>query len=98
LFGYQFVITTSERESTGSTITYRRDVIDFKIVREQAGYDKMGYRLFIKKVKSILFGKSSHKMTKQRCEAFFNNDDNFDLPKKAHTDKSKPESNGFFKL
>jgi hypothetical protein len=86
------IVPATQSHHTGSTPTYRKGVIDFGIVREQAGYDKMGYRLFIKKVKFILFGNLSHKMTKKRCEAFFEIDDNFDLPKKekSDTDKSKP--------
>ncbi len=56
-----------------------RDVIDMRVTRILAKYDKSGYKIFLMQMKSILFGDPSVYMTKQRCEEFFDNDDNFDL-------------------
>jgi hypothetical protein len=36
-------------------------------------------KIFLAQMKSILFGNPGIYMTKQRCEEFFDNDDNFDL-------------------
>ena len=44
-----------------------------------ADYDKSGYKNFLMQMRAILFGNRSIRMTKQRCEEFFDNDDNFDL-------------------
>ena len=66
----------------GLTFTRYRSVIDFSLPREpipgvQHTYDKLGYRIFLKNVKYILFGDSRYKMTCGRCEEFFENDANF---------------------
>ncbi|MGA2223235.1 MAG: hypothetical protein ABSH41_02185 [Syntrophobacteraceae bacterium] len=50
-----------------------------RVPRMLAEYDKSGYKIFLRQMKSILFGKPDVRMTKQRCEEFFDNDDNFDL-------------------
>jgi len=56
-----------------------RDVIDMRVPRMLADYDKSGYKIFLRQIKSILFGKPDVRMPKKRCEEFFDNDDNFDL-------------------
>ena len=38
--------------------------------------DKTGYKNFLFALKSILFGNSGERMTKAKCEAFFNDDRN----------------------
>lgn len=55
------------------------DVIDMSVPRRLAKYDKSGYKIFLAQMKTILFGDPGIRMTKQRCEEFFDNDDNFDL-------------------
>jgi len=44
-----------------------------------AKYDKSCDKIFVAQMKAILYGDPSAYMTKQRCEEFFDNDDNFDL-------------------
>ena len=56
--------------------TYKR-TIDLSTPREFAGYDKSGCRHLIHNVKFYLFGSRSAKMTRQRCEEFFDNPANF---------------------
>jgi hypothetical protein len=56
-----------------------RDVIDMRVPRILAKYDKSGYKIFLSQMKSILFRDPGVYMTKRRCEEFFDNDDNFDL-------------------
>lgn len=58
--------------------SFRKDVIDFSVPYGAKSYDKLGYSIFLRRVKYILFGDSSHKMTKQRCETFFSNEDNLE--------------------
>ena len=65
------------------------EVIDMGLPREIARYDKTGYHNFLCAMKAILFGDPSYKMTKRRCEEFFNDDGNFELPE--HEVESRPE-------
>ena len=53
--------------------------IDFYVPRSYAQYDKTGYKNFVSLLKAILFGDPSHRMNRRACEAFFNDDDNFNL-------------------
>jgi hypothetical protein len=55
----------------------RKDVIDLAYPRQFKSYDKLGCRLLLSTLKYILFGSSSCRMTRERCEAFFENDDKF---------------------
>ena len=56
--------------------------IDSYMPRQGKHYDKCGYDLFIRGVKFYCFGNESYRMTKTRCERFFEDDSNFllDLP------------------
>jgi hypothetical protein len=62
----------SDRPNVSSTI-------DFYIPRSLMWNDKTGYKNFVFALKAILFGDRSHRMNRRACEAFFNEDDNFDL-------------------
>ena len=53
--------------------------IDFYVPRSLATYDKTGYKNFVSMLKVILFGDHSHRMNRRACEAFFNDEANFDL-------------------
>jgi hypothetical protein len=53
--------------------------IDFYVPRSLATYDKTGYKDFVSMLKAILFGNSSRRMNRRACEAFFNDEANFDL-------------------
>ena len=55
--------------------------IDMRFLRQISVYDKTGYNNFLSAMKAILFGDKSHKMTKKRCENFFEDEDNFLLEK-----------------
>jgi hypothetical protein len=63
----------------GTSITYRKDKIDMFAVRESKYYDKLGNELMLSAIKQILFGDNKYRMTKKRCEDFFNDDNNFIL-------------------
>jgi hypothetical protein len=62
---------------TGSTPTQRADYIDMSIPRQHKGYDKLGYRIFLRSLKFCLFGSESARVTQQRAESFFDDDSNF---------------------
>lgn len=72
------IVEDSRPKHAGSTITSRSDKIDLKVPYNAKPYDKLGYRLFINSLKFCLFG-STVRMTKTRCEDFFDNEDNFGL-------------------
>lgn len=73
------IVPKSKPSHNGKSPTIRSSVIDFRIVRKISKYDKLGGNLFISQVKHNLFGNSNYRMTKKRCEEFFNNDNNFVL-------------------
>jgi hypothetical protein len=57
----------------------RSETIDMSIPHRAASYDRLGYSLFLRSLKSYLFGDVSYRMTRRRCDAFFENDENFVL-------------------
>lgn len=54
-------------------------VIDFYVPRAAAPYDKTGCKNLVFAFKAIYFGNQSHRLSKQACEDFFNDDANFEL-------------------
>lgn len=73
------LVPVDRRPHEGSTKVFRKSVIDLSIPRKIEGYDKLGYKIFIRDLKIYLFGKKKMKMTKERCEEFYSNDSNFVL-------------------
>ena len=73
------LVPESKPHHKGSSVTFRRSVIDMSLVRQIAKYDKLGYKRLIRDLKHLLFGDSRIRMTKQRCEDFFSDHANFDL-------------------
>ena len=57
---------------------FRGSVIDLSVARSIARYDKCGSRLLVRCAKEILFGSKSYRMTRQRCEEFFDDESNFE--------------------
>ena len=78
-FAYMEIVSASRPDHVGSSITFRSEVIDLSVPRDISSYDKLGGKLLISNLKSCLFGSSNYRMTKKRCEAFFEDDGNFDL-------------------
>ena len=72
------LVPVSRPPHEGSTPTSRRDVIDLSVPRQIADYDKLGYRNLLASVKFYLFGRLDARMTRKRCEEFFENDANFE--------------------
>jgi hypothetical protein len=78
-FACMEIVPASRPDHVGSSDTFRSEVIDLSVLREISSYDKLGGNLLISNLKYYLFGSSSYRMTKARCEAFFEDDGNFDL-------------------
>ena len=57
--------------------TVRKEVIDLKTAHDLAYRDKHGGRLLIADIKYHLFGDTKVKMTKAKCEEFFDHKENF---------------------
>ena len=75
-FGDLNIVPASRPPHVGSSPTFRKPVIDLSVPRQVSKYDKTGGRLIINAVKDLLFG-SGKKLTKQRCEMFFDDESNF---------------------
>jgi hypothetical protein len=71
------IVPRSQPLHYGTTPTLRDSVIDLTFPRQLAHYDKLGCRLLLSSLKFYLFGDSGYRMTKKRCEQFFENDANF---------------------
>ena len=71
------VVPRSRRHHSGGSPTYRLDCFDLSVPRGHADYDKGGYAVLLKDIKTYLFGDPGYRMTKPRCEEFFSNDENF---------------------
>lgn len=78
-FASATVVPRSKPVHEGSSQTYRKPVFDLSFPRKIASYDKLGGKNLIKSLKYYLFGDSKCRMTKERCEEFFDNDANFIL-------------------
>ena len=63
----------------GSSRTSRNDIIDLSVPFSHSRYDKRAGKIIISNLKHVVFGNKSHKMTKERCEEFFNDESNFVL-------------------
>lgn len=78
-FNHMEILPVSRPRHEGSSPTLRLESIDLSVPKEISPYDKHGCKHLISNLKYYLFGSKSYKMTKDRCEAFFEDDDNFDL-------------------
>jgi len=71
------LIPVCRPQHRGATLTKRSDHIDMSIPHQVANYDKLGYKLFLCSMKFYFFGNESLRMTRERCEEFFNDDTKF---------------------
>jgi hypothetical protein len=79
-FGTMSTLPESQADGFGAGSMWTGTVIDMRVPRNIAKHDKTGYKNFIFALKAILFGDPGYKMTKRRCEEFFEDDRNFVLP------------------
>jgi hypothetical protein len=78
-FGNMEIVPAGRPPHEGSSPACRRNVIDLSVPRNISPYDKLGCRTLVSSAKYVLFGSTSTRMTKERCEAFFDNPANFAL-------------------
>ena len=78
-FGRMDIVPRSQPEHKGSSPTQRKDVIDLSFPRQYATYDKLGCWLLLGALKFYVFQDSKIRLTRKRCEEFFDNDANFVL-------------------
>lgn len=57
----------------------RKEVLDLGAALDVGTFNKNGIKRMIQDIKRHLFKDASYRMTRRRCEKFFNNMDNFDL-------------------
>ena len=77
-FGTLQVVPSSELEHGEPMLhVIVKDVIDMEVPITISSYDKTGYKSLIGCLKLFLFEDRSRRMTKSRCEEFFEEDDNF---------------------
>jgi hypothetical protein len=76
-FAHMELVPLDRPHHEGASPTFRKDVIDLSVPRQIIPYDKLGCSHMLSSVKYYLFGNESTRMTKKRCEDFFDNSDNF---------------------
>lgn len=72
------VIDVTEGPHVGSSGTRELEFFDLSLPRRLAAYDKTGGRLLVDAIKRHVFGKGFTRLTRARCEAFFDDPVNFD--------------------
>lgn len=73
-----FILVPEDRPShQGSSPTMRGALIDMSFPRRIAKYDKTGSKMLLASLKEVWFGSKSARMTKERCEQFFDDATNF---------------------
>jgi len=80
----------------GSDYRERSDHLDLFTVAERKTYDKGGNKKLLRGFRRCYFGSATARMTERRCEAFFNNNENFVLPTRGHAkgrNTLKPDTN-----
>jgi len=60
-----------------SRFTMRKPVLDMGIPFAVSGYDKLGNKILVDAIRGYVVGREVRKMTKERCEAFFDDLTNF---------------------
>lgn len=71
------LVPDSQDHHVGSSPTRRLDYIDLSIPYNTATYDKLGGKLMIQSLKRHLLGGEEVRMTRKRCEEFFNDNSRF---------------------
>jgi len=76
-FGAIELVPFSRPPHEGSSPTFRSDNLDLSTPRAISSYDKSGCRRMIRTMKYYLFGNENIHMTKNKCEEFFDDNNNF---------------------
>ena len=78
-FDHMKLVSESLPLHRGSSWTLRKNIINLSVPFVNSRYDKRAGKIIIGNLKHIIFGNKNHKMTKERCEEFFNDESNFVL-------------------
>lgn len=76
-FDHMELVPENRPPHQGSSPTFREDVIDLSVPRRFADYDKLGCKNLLLSLKIRLLGNRHIRLTKRRCEEFFEDDENF---------------------
>ncbi len=76
-FSHFDIVLKSKPLHAGSSHTERSEVINMNFPRFYSAYDKSGCKRMLKCLKIEYFNDKSYKMSKDRCESFFDDDSNF---------------------
>ena len=71
------IVPKNQPVHAGSSHVRRSDRIDMSAPRRLSSYDKKGNRIFLKACKHCLFGDRDLRLTRQECEEYFSDPDNF---------------------
>lgn len=71
------VIAADHAPHLGSSGTRELDFFDLSMARRIAPYDKLGGKFIVGAIKTYVFGSKKTRLTKERCEEFFQNPRNF---------------------
>ena len=77
-FGDFRIVSEDHPVHEGSSFMFPTNVIDLGIPRQIGQYDKLGYQIMMACLKYYIFGKTGTRMTKKRCEQFFEDSGNFE--------------------
>ena len=78
-FGNMEIVPADRPVHEGASPTFRKPVIDLSVARRISQYDKLGCQLLMSSVKYVLFGNKNQRLTRKRCEDFFDQLSNFVL-------------------
>ena len=76
-FSHFEIVPRDRSRPAGATRGVRTLAINMRVPREFKGYDKLGYRKFIRSLKEYIFGNPSARISKERAEKFFSDPRNF---------------------
>lgn len=79
-FANVLLVPKSRPNHQGSSATIRSEVLDLSIPRNNAKYDKFGCKLMIDAIKILVLKNGNVRMTKAKCEAFFDDLSRFTRP------------------
>jgi hypothetical protein len=76
-FSHFDIVPEYQPKHVGSSPAFRASFIDMSVPRQIATYDKLGCKHLVSSLKHYCFGSKSARMTKDRCEQFFDEPANF---------------------
>lgn len=71
------IVPKNQIAHSGSSGTHRNVTFDMSIPRQKAPYDKLGGKFITTAIKKYVFGNAATRLTKKKCEDFFDDPNNF---------------------